>query len=140
MGMTAVACFILATAIPFATMRVDLQADKLGCKLGVALGASLIPAILDRDGAALDPAEFTHSLHKSSRPWAPQRRVCPQEPDGRQLARLLSMCRERPCSRAADERDDLAPPHKISPQDEDDTLAHRWARAVLCIAEKWPAD
>jgi hypothetical protein len=38
---------------------VNLEADKLGCDLGVALGAPFRPAIFDRDGATLDPAEFT---------------------------------------------------------------------------------
>jgi hypothetical protein len=34
--------------------------------LGDALGASFREAILDRDGATLDPAEFAQSPHKSS--------------------------------------------------------------------------
>jgi hypothetical protein len=42
-------------------VAVDLEADKLGCDLGVALGASFRPAILDSDGATLDPAEFTQA-------------------------------------------------------------------------------
>src|SRR5207237_5813734 len=46
---------------------------RLGCDLGATLRASLIPAILDCDGATLDPAEFTHSLHKGSRPLTPAR-------------------------------------------------------------------
>jgi hypothetical protein len=40
---------------------INIQADKLGCDLSVALGSSLRPAIIDRDGAALGPAEFTQS-------------------------------------------------------------------------------
>ena len=76
---------------------VDLEPDELGRDLGVALVASLRPAILDRDGATLDPAEFAQSLHKGGGPLAPgRRRGRAQEPDGRQLRRLLRARRERP--------------------------------------------
>ena len=44
---------------------VDLEPDELGGDLGEALVASLRPAIFDRDGATLDPAEFAQPLHKS---------------------------------------------------------------------------
>src|SRR5271169_1874022 len=89
--------------------------DKLGRDLGVALGASLGPAILDRDGATLDPAEFTQSPHKSSRPRTIFRSISAQEPDGRQLARLLRACSERPSDcRTAGKRDELAPSHSIT--------------------------
>ena len=49
---------------------IDLEPDELGRDLGEALDAALRPAILDRDGAALDPAEFAQPLHKSGGPWA----------------------------------------------------------------------
>ena len=90
---------------------IDLEPDELGRDLGVALAASLRPAILDRDGAALDPAEFAQPLHKSGGPLAPgRRRGRAQEPDGRQLPRLLRARRERPSGRrAAEKRDELAP-------------------------------
>ena len=42
----------------------DFQANKLSCNLGEALGAPVGPTVLDRDGAALDPAEFAQPLHK----------------------------------------------------------------------------
>jgi hypothetical protein len=44
---------------------VDVEPDELGRDLGEALGASFRPAILDHDGAILDPAEFVQSLRKS---------------------------------------------------------------------------
>ena len=47
----------------------DFDAERAcGRDLGDALLSSLRPAILDRDGATLDPTEFTKSRHKSSRP------------------------------------------------------------------------
>jgi hypothetical protein len=95
MGMTSVACFNVGTAIAFCDNDVDVEADKLGRDLGVALGTSLRPVILDRDGAPLDPAEFTESLHKSGSPWDPGRSVRAQEPDGRQLHWLLRLSGER---------------------------------------------
>ena len=107
----------MSPALPRATAAsrrdndIDLEPDELGRDLGEALVASLRPAILDRDGAALDPAEFAQPLHKGGDPLAPgRRRARAQEPDGRQLARLLRARRERPRRRrAAEQRDELAP-------------------------------
>src|SRR5215472_13442878 len=68
---------------------VDFAPDKLGRDLGEALAASLRPAILDRDGATLDPAKFAQALHKSGNPLAMgSRRTCDKEPNGRQFGRL----------------------------------------------------
>ena len=83
MGMTAVTCFTAATWGPAVTTRSTLQVDELGRDLGGALGAGLRPAILDRDGAAFDPAKFMQSLNKSSGPWMPSRSVRAQDPNSR---------------------------------------------------------
>src|SRR5262249_23226985 len=84
---------------------VNFQADKLGRELRIALG-TIRPAILDRDGATLDPAERAQSLHKSSNPWIEYHRsVREQEPDRRQLSSLLRARRERHGDRRAAKRD-----------------------------------
>src|SRR5205807_257163 len=99
---------------------IDLESDKLGRDFGVALDASLCPAILDRDGAALDPAEFAQPLHKSRGPMAPcSRRAGAEKSDGRQLAGLLRPPGERPKirrqeRRAAEQCDELPPLHSIT--------------------------
>ena len=49
---------------------IDLEPDEFGRDLGEALAAPLRPAILDRDGAALDPAEFAQPLHKGGESMA----------------------------------------------------------------------
>ena len=52
--------------------------------------------LLDRDGARLDPAEFTQPLYQRGQPLAlGRRRTLAQESDGRQLSRLLRARRER---------------------------------------------
>ena len=76
---------------------IHLEPDKLGGDLRETLGASVRPANFDRDGATFDPIEFTEPLHKSCEPLTTGRRRGPaQEPDGRQLSRLLRARRERP--------------------------------------------
>jgi hypothetical protein len=45
--------------------NVDVEPDELGCDLDKTLGTAFRPAILDHDGAILDPAEFVQSLRKS---------------------------------------------------------------------------
>src|SRR5262249_53623881 len=94
---------------------IHLETDELGCDFAIALVASLRPAILDSDGAALDPAKFTQPLHEGRGPRIPvQRRARPEKPDGRQL-RLLRARRERPRRRrAAEERDEIAAFHSIT--------------------------
>src|SRR5262245_65990620 len=80
-----------------------------------AFAAALPPAILDRDVAAFDPAEFVQPLHQGGDRLADHRRRGPaKEPDSWQLRRLLRARRERPGSRAADERDELAPRHSMT--------------------------
>src|SRR5262249_19902105 len=83
---------------------IDLQPNALGSERGEAFATPPRPAIFDRDGATFDPAEFAQSLHKGSGPLALQRRCGrAQEPDGRQLSRLLRARRERPSGRAAEQ-------------------------------------
>src|SRR5262249_2469336 len=96
---------------------IHLETDELGCDFAIALVASLRPAILDSDGSALDPAKFTQPLHEGRGPRIPvQRCARPQKADGRQL-RLLRSRRERPGSRAAEQRDELASSHgSLSPR------------------------
>src|SRR5262249_21022565 len=92
---------------------IDLEPDELGRDLSETLGASLRPAILDRNGPILDPAEFAQPLHKCGDPRAlRRRRGRAQEPNGRQLSRLLRGRRERPRScRTAQQGDELAAFH-----------------------------
>ena len=79
---------------------VDLEPDELGRDFGEALLASLAPAILDRDGATLDPAEFAQSLHKGGGPFGSGRtRALAQETNGRHR-RLLRARRKRHRCRA----------------------------------------
>ena len=49
---------------------IHLPPDELGRDLGEALIASLRPANLDRDSAALYPVELAQSLHKGGDPFA----------------------------------------------------------------------
>src|SRR5262249_18025887 len=77
----------------------------------------LAPAIFDGNGAAFVPTKLVQSLHKRGDPFAARgKRALPQETDGRQLARLLRVRRERPRRRrAAEQRDEVAPPdHSIT--------------------------
>src|SRR5947208_11353891 len=88
-------------------------------------------AILDRDGATLDPAEFAQSRHKGVSPWTPARSIRAQEPDGRPLVRLLRARRERPRNgRAAQECDEVAPPHATKP-----TKGQRSASQQNCLSD-----
>src|SRR5262249_1597734 len=85
---------------------IDLEPDELGRVFGVALIAALCPAILNGQVTTVDPTEFAEPQNKSGNPLAVNRRV--QESDGRQLARLLRLRRQRPCRRrAAEQRDEL---------------------------------
>jgi len=54
--------------------NVDLALNQLGDERRRAIEAALCPAILDRDIAALDPAQLVQPLHEGGGPPALQRR------------------------------------------------------------------
>src|SRR5262245_9161969 len=88
---------------------IDLEPDQFGGNLSETLAAALRPANLNRDVATFHPTEFAQPLHECGEPLAlDQGRGGAQESDGRQLAGLLRARRERPRSRRAEERDELA--------------------------------
>jgi hypothetical protein len=89
---------------------IDFAADELGEHLGVTIRAPLAPLEVDRDCAALDPAELAQSLHEGGCPLALQRRSRrAQKPDRQHLARLLRAQGQRPRRRrAAEQRDKVA--------------------------------
>src|SRR5262245_38579378 len=97
--------------------------------------ACLRPAILDRDGAPLAPAEFAQPLHKSGGPLAPGRsRGRSQKSDSRQLTRLLRARRERPRRRsAAEKRDEIAPLHSISSSAATSSLSGTVMPSILAV-------
>ena len=94
---------------------IDLETNELGCHLGEAFGVSFRPAIRDRNGAPPGSSRGRAAAVQARRPIGPEFKSWPclgKVPDGRQLARLLRACRERPCCRrASDKRDELAPSH-----------------------------
>jgi hypothetical protein len=65
---------------------IDLEPNELGRDLSGSVIASFFPAVLNRDVAALDPAEFAKVQQKGIDPLALCRTRAPaQVPDGRQL-------------------------------------------------------
>src|SRR5215813_326186 len=97
-------------------MRSDhrhLPAYQIGREVGQSVGLVLRPAILDRHILALDVAGFTKALAECGQiSCTIDRRRAAEEPDHRHR-RLLRARRERPRSRrAAEQRDNLAPPHQ----------------------------
>src|SRR5262245_17669081 len=88
--------------------NIDLKPDELGGDLGKSLVASLGPAILDCEIAAVAPPQFPQSPDKGGSPFALcRRRTGAQQANDRWLA-LLRPRRERPRGRAAEQRDELA--------------------------------
>jgi hypothetical protein len=76
---------------------INPAADELGRDLGVTLGTPLSPAVLDGDGAPLDPAQLAQSLSEGGGPSAhARRRGRTQKPDCRRLSWLLRSRVERP--------------------------------------------
>src|SRR5206468_5667797 len=93
-----------------------IEPHQFGRELGETVIASSGEAILDGNGAALDPAELVKPLHKSSGPLCLRRsRTCTEETDGRQLTGRLSLRRERPSRRCIGKNTEkFAPPHVLS--------------------------
>ena len=91
-----------------------LTAHQVGCEPRKALVLTLRPAVFDRQVLALEKASFLQAMlefaHSIAQPFG---RRAMEKPDDRHR-RLLRACRDRPRGcRAAEQRDELAPPHWI---------------------------
>ena len=115
-GMTDVACFAARTAAPDVTMTSTLSRTN---SAAISAKRSLRPSAQRYSIATVRPSIQPSSRSRCTKAavhWlCGRRRARAQEPDGRQLARLLRARRERPRGRrAAEQRDELAPSHSIT--------------------------
>src|SRR5262249_9682528 len=75
---------------------------------------ALGPAVFDRHIPAFDEADFAQTLAERGHPrGVSARRFAVEKPDHRHR-RLLRPCRDRPCGRAAEQRDEVALVHSIT--------------------------
>src|SRR5262249_55540764 len=112
---------------------IDLGPNKLVCEISQALSVSLGPAILDREIAALDPAQLAHSLHEGGGPVALRRRATRAEQSDSRRLRLLGARGERPSRRhATKQRDEVAPSHRQVPpvRDRKDSTPPVWQQTA----------
>src|SRR5262249_13224346 len=91
----------------------------LGCDLSEPPVKSLSPPILDCNVSALGPTEFAQLLNKTGVPLAlASGRARAQDSDDRQFPGLGPRCQRPQRRRAAEQRDELAPPHVEPPPPE----------------------
>src|SRR5262245_33014147 len=96
---------------------VGLQSDQLFCECLNSDCVGIAPAIIDSEVASIRPAELLKALLKYGHAGADigiAFRNRHQHADTTNSLRLLRACRERPCRRAAEQRDELAPRHSIT--------------------------
>src|SRR5262249_33872444 len=94
---------------------VDLESNEFSNDFRRTLQVSLSPAIFNLYRAVFDPTQFSQPLSKGCDPFArKRRRTGTQKPDERQFVPLLRARLKRPCSRATEKSDELAPPHSIT--------------------------
>src|SRR5215467_4909507 len=94
--------------------HVGLQSDQLFCECLNSDCVSIAPAIIDSEVASIRPAELLKALLKYGHAGADigiAFRNRHQHADTTNSLRLLRACCERPCRRAADQLDYLAPFH-----------------------------
>ena len=114
MGIVPVACWATRAArLPPVKIASTFIRTSFGARLGKLLRTSLRVAQLERDVLALDQTRCAQSLPKRFHPGKYGGRVGrPQQADGGHAA-LLCAHAKRPGCRAAEKRDELAPPHVL---------------------------
>src|SRR5262245_17270161 len=94
---------------------IDLRPQQAADQRGYRVDIIPIMAKLVGNVAPFDITEVAHPAHEFLAEWIVVRGSRSDVPDTRRLARLLRACRQRPRGRAAEKRDELPPPHGLSP-------------------------
>src|SRR5215468_2587385 len=90
---------------------IDLRPQQIVDQRAYRFDIITIMAKLVGDVAPFDITEVAHPAHEFLAEWIVARGSRPDVPDTRRLAWLLRTRRKRPRRRAAEQRDELAPPH-----------------------------
>src|SRR5262249_59307233 len=88
---------------------IDLESDQVRCEFGQPLGPILRIALIKNDVLALDPSQLPQSIKKNCTKHGGA--TCAEDAYRISLLGLLCACRERPRGRAAEQDDELSPPH-----------------------------
>jgi hypothetical protein len=110
-----------------------LPIDQVGGERRQSIILTIGEAVLDCNVLAFDIARLVQAPVKRGDGQCVAR-LAEQESDRRHRW-LLRARRERPCSRAADKGDELAPPHEL-PSDEAHNLAHHWIHKRACASQR----
>src|SRR5215475_8784461 len=94
---------------------IDLRPQQIADQRGYRFDIITIMAKLVGDVSPFDITEVAHPAHEFLAEWIVERGSRPDVPDTRRLARMLRARRERPCSGAASNSDELAPLHCPAP-------------------------
>src|SRR5262249_50985334 len=89
----------------------DIEVNQLGCEFREPLKPILRIAPLNGDVLPLYPSQLPQCVDKNCAVRSENRRSGTKQTDCMRLPGLLCARRERPRSRAAEQRDELAPPH-----------------------------
>ena len=107
-------------------------ADQIGRQFRQSIVLTLCPAVFDRDVLAFDVAGFAQPFAECRHEVVRSAQANPRRDIRSPASPAAARAPQRPRRRgAAEQRDELAPPHMCSPQAEDHTLSHRW-KGVLC--------
>ena len=123
--------------------RVGSQIDQLFCERLDPIRITGAPAKFDPEIAAFRPPQLRERIPERRDLRLRSRialRKAHQHADQPHPFGLLRTRRDRPCRRAAEECDELAPPHGLSLKPKGHTLPHRRVKTALCITAKLAVD
>src|SRR6516162_2818975 len=124
MGTADDACFAASAAFPPVTMTCTLSRANSAASSAERSARPSAQGYWIATVRPVGPAKFVQPLHESRSPRRPGGGASrPQIADGREFRRLLRARRERPRCHAAEQRDELAPPHGAYPKAKDHGLS-----------------
>jgi hypothetical protein len=107
---------VLVASLAARTDQIDIEMNQLGDQAGEAIGVTVGRAIFNDEILPLDVSEVSHRLPEGTeicRIQVGRNRL--QHADAPDFRRLLRSRHHRPRRRAAEPRDEIAPPHRPSP-------------------------
>src|SRR5262249_7880229 len=111
-----------------------LTTDQIGRQWRQSIVLTVRPPIFDRHVAAFDITGFAQALVERAHTVHPAIRRCTAKKPNHRHSWLLRARRERPrCCRAAEQRDELPPPHSITSSARASSLSGIWRPSAFAV-------